>query len=255
MPQKSRARLINFYKKDNRQQQGQAPSYESNLDRLQRTVVGQLRAKEEELAQEQSKSRKLELTIKRLESELKDLRSKNLTPSQYAGDGYSEPSQVGASKAVNGYAYHNATVNGEISPKLIRCFQQGQRNFLDVHNQAPASAVLGFLIQHTLVQLVTAHRSNDPVRTHAMYVNLNTIARKLQQYQGVPLRGFKAALDELDKISEGQPSATAFKRSPDRHIDEKFFQVLLKHLRDHAWLDLVPYFYDVDEHDRVYGFG
>lgn len=43
--------------------------------------------------------------------------------------------------------------------------------------------------------------------------------------------------------------------SPDEHVDEKLFQTLLKHLRDHARIDLVPYYYDVDDDDRVHGFG
>lgn len=155
---------------------------------------------------------------------------------------------------------HNPVGNGEVrygqaNTKLISHFQQGQRNFLDIQNQATAVAALAFLIQHALVQLITAHARNEAVKERAMYMNLYTIARKLQQYQGVPLRGFKAALNELEKIGVGQPFAAGFERSPDEHVDEKLFQTLLKHLRDHAWIDLVPYYYDIDENDRVHGFG
>ena len=271
-----------------RQQDEASHPYQRNLDRLRiaERLQAQIRVYEEELRQERSKSHKLELSVTLLKRKVDRLEldveaaakeaeearqardqyaehsyaTQDYAGDGYAGDEYAHLKHLGNGQANDHFAASQQTENGQArneqpSDKLISCLQQGQRNFLDIQNQTASAAALAFLIQHTLCQLMTAHAAGDAVKERVMYRNLHTIAQKMQQYKGVPLRGFKAALGELEKIGDEQSFTADFQRSPEGHVDEKLFQTLIKHLRDHAWIDLVPFYYDVDEQDRVYGFG
>ena len=213
-----------------------AQQIEAELEQYRHRIIPRLkemiRTYEHQLAEERTRTRRLELMLKQVQA--------NQRPSarQAPARGPAASSTLAAPQK-----------------RLVQYLQQGQRNFLDVRNQAIASAALSFLIQHTLVQLYAADAEQEAVRARAMYSNLYTLSSKLQRYQGTPLQGFEAARAELEKIAGIEAFADGLERSAAQHTDEKLFRSYLKHLRDHAWLDLTPYFYDVDADGRVFGLG
>ncbi len=132
---------------------------------------------------------------------------------------------------------------------LLRALLQGQRNFLDKHNDAGVTGALSFLVQHALTQL---HIVSSLYGRQAMYANLYTIATKLSTYKGQPLHGFQAAVDELKRHVPGIAElAVSLPKQKEKRSEAKLFQETLKLLRDQARLDFRPYFYEIGSEGNV----
>lgn len=137
-----------------------------------------------------------------------------------------------------------------IARQLAVYLRQGQRNYLDERNDPETAAILAFLIHHSLSQLCGAivKEKEDEVLKNAMFVNLYSIARKLEK-----TRGFQGALEELEKkVSLIASLGETLVRSEERHFDDKLFQIFLQYMRDYARLNFAPFYFDTDSNGKVH---
>lgn len=132
---------------------------------------------------------------------------------------------------------------------LLAPLRTAQTNYLDGFRDPPSSAMLAFLISHSLLQLSLGLLDGDENGVRAMKANLTSICRKLSPLQ---IPGFQKTLEQLEKQQWNVEGLTDKMVRTDDHRDAGVFQVVLKYLRDYQKLDLAPFYITVDENGLAY---
>lgn len=168
-----------------------------------------------------------------------------------------QPSPAAAPRAAEGAAAVPAALwSEEACVLLAQHLRDGVRNFVDAEVPPGVAAAVSFLVQHALGGLEQAQRASAPAQEAAMTMSLHTLAQRLQRFRGQRLRGFADACVLLAPVVPHAETTLAGLERPARgHLDAKLIQTLLKHLRDAARLDLLPYYYGVEDERRLFGFG
>ena len=148
---------------------------------------------------------------------------------------------------------------------LGESLMHGIREFHDFSKDVRTTPSLHSLIQHAYSELVigylhekTAGTRERASRTDAMLVNLKVISEQVLRNSSQPHKGFEKALDEVAKIERLlAPGIINDLKKADTRLDQhSLFQMLLSRVRDYSGIDIVPYYYAVDEGKRLlYGIG
>jgi hypothetical protein len=132
---------------------------------------------------------------------------------------------------------------------LLAPLGTAQTNYLDGFRDPPSSAMLAFLISHSLLHLSLGLLNGDDNAVRAMKANLTSICRKLSPLQ---IPGFQKTLEQIEKQQWNVESLTDKMVRSDDHRDAGIYQVVLKYLRDYQKLDLAPFYITVDENGLAY---
>ena len=142
--------------------------------------------------------------------------------------------------------------NGENKKNLKGLFDLANTLELGLHNlinvkEDTFTAVVGFLINHSIRNLHTATAARDEKRKQVMLINLYNITISLQMYHH-----FKLAVPKLLTLYPGLPDLQVkLKRSDAPHSAEKLFQRMIQFFRTHSGVHLPVFYYDF-KNDSVF---
>lgn len=137
---------------------------------------------------------------------------------------------------------------------LAESLQQGQRTFLDQHNNPLLDNALAGLVDYALAQLALALAEGQEAGEQAMFYNLYIIAARLQTYNQRIVHGFDAAVAWLQAQNVARYAEALPPSAEQLGPEAKPFQVRLKYLRDVARVDLRPFYY-IDDQGQVQRIG
>lgn len=134
---------------------------------------------------------------------------------------------------------------------LDNYFDQGQRTYFEKTYKETAdvtpTAILSFLINHSLSKLHVAIYNGDEIKELTMLNNLYLISEKMRE-----VRGFNLGFEGLNKIFNAKFLLELnLSESTEEHRDDRLFQVMLNCLIQKG-INIAPFYIDIDKDGKLH---